>query len=299
LRFVIGIWLAATLAAAPAVAAHRCDVEHARYALRGAPGITAGFRGRDASGTPDWPVTTFFFVHSSRTDRTWWFLPWPAGSAGIPHLASTTDVEKPGWTPPDPDGGPRPLGDLDFYSFRRDYTVDDRLPTAGGEAPPHIFVPQLGDALRHPPDPDGREDLPIAFFDLVDDCGPTAPPRAEVSKPAQVVVYSNVGVSPETLDRGGFELELRRDAAAPEVVFTTCAGGCYGGRTWPVRIEGRALSFTVTEDCCDGTAVIRYRGRFTGNDLVLTSPDRPGLRVTLKRVRHPVPNQTAELGRSR
>lgn len=155
-----------------AAAALSCDVEHARYEMRTAPGITASFRDVDsvraADGIDDWPAHLAFRLHMAKTGRTYWFLPWSGGTDDRQHLASTTDVEAPGWTPPNPDGGPRPLGDLDYLATDAHYNVIDDIPHRGGPAPAHILIPGLGDRLWHQsPIAEPRDAAPKQFFDLV------------------------------------------------------------------------------------------------------------------------------------
>lgn len=154
------------IALAAAVAALSCDVEHARYVLRTAPDITATFRDVD---TPiDWPSQLAFRLHFARTNRTYWFLPWPGGTDDLQNLASTTDVEAPNWQPPNPDDGPRPLGDFDYIATDAQYNVIDDIPHRGRPAPAHILIPGLGDALWHQsPMLDRRDGAPKQFFDLV------------------------------------------------------------------------------------------------------------------------------------
>lgn len=165
---------------AAAVAALSCPAEHARYALRTAPGITAEFRAvdnpRGADGIANWPSGLAFAIHLARTGRTYWFLPAPGGTNDAQYLVSTSAVTAPGWAPPDPDGRtPRPLGQLDYLATDARYTVIDAIPQRGGPAPAHILVPGLGSALWHQPrDLDPRDGAPKQFFDLV---GCSAHPR--------------------------------------------------------------------------------------------------------------------------
>ena len=116
-------------------------------------------------------------------------------------------------------------------------------------------------------------------------------------------VYSSFRISPETDDAGGMEVEVR-DGASPTVVVTACEGGCWGGKSWPAEISGRAISFTVIEEWFDAAGKVsdrpsvRYRGRFVPGALILESPDRPYMgRERLRRVRQPVPGQTAARAR--
>ena len=150
-----------------AVTAH-CPIERAHYSLRTAPAITASFRDV-APDAQDWPAHLAFGVTDAKSGRTFWFLPWPGGTDDLQNLASTKDVTAPGWRPPSPDDGPRPLGDLQLVITDAAYSVIDDIPRAGGVAPAHILVPELGDRLWH-----GvmngdfvRVVAPKQFFDLV------------------------------------------------------------------------------------------------------------------------------------
>lgn len=161
------------IALATAASGLSCSVEHAQYALRTAPGITARFQDVDTApsydGMDDWPSHLAFRIHIAKTHRTYWFLPWPGGTDDLQNLASTTDVTAPGWKPPNPDGGPRPLGDLAYIATDARYEVIDDIPRRGGIAPAHILLPRLGDALWHQSSPDAepRDGAPKQFFDLV------------------------------------------------------------------------------------------------------------------------------------
>ncbi len=140
--------------------------------MRTAPSITASFRNvntaKAASGWDDWPSHLAFRVHMGKTNRTYWFLPWPGGADDLQHLASTTDVDAPDWKPPNPDGGPRPLGDFDYIATDAQYNVIDSIPHRGDTAPAHILIPRLGDALWHQvAELNPRDGAPKQFFDLV------------------------------------------------------------------------------------------------------------------------------------
>lgn len=115
-------------------------------------------------------------------------------------------------------------------------------------------------------------------------------------------VYSNVSYSDETGDAGGFEVALDADGGTnPTVVFTICEGGCYGGKRWPVAIDGNRIAFRVFHEWkrSDGSAWTEtedYEGVIVGDVLSLRSPQVPGIDPRLTRVRHPTPGQTARLG---
>lgn len=149
-----------------------CPVEHARYALRTTPTTVATFVKVETG--PEWPAGLAFRIDAGQSGRSYWFLPWNGGSDGAQHLASTTDIRAPNWTPPSPDGGPRPLGDLDYIATDASYGVLAAVPRRGQTAPAHILLPTLDDRLRHPLGGQARDSLPRQFFDLIDCHAPPA-----------------------------------------------------------------------------------------------------------------------------
>ncbi|MBB5866383.1 hypothetical protein [Xanthomonas sp. 3058] len=148
-----------------ALAVSGCAVENARYVLRDDAGVQAEFHAV-ASG-PQWPAQLAVRVHAARTGVNAWFLPWSGGSDGSQHLASTTDVTAPGWQPPDPDGGPRPLGDISYIGTDAGYRVLSEGPRLGTPAPAHFLLPDLREALWYRAGADQRQQVARQFFDLV------------------------------------------------------------------------------------------------------------------------------------
>lgn len=145
---------------------------------------------------------------------------------------------------------------------------------------------------------DGERRIPLTADNVrltpADRCAPTPAPSAMSG------VYSNVRYSDETGDAGGFEVQLDADQARPTVVFTICEGGCYGGDTWPVAINGNRIAFRVTHEWkrSDGSAWTEtedYEGTIDGDLLSLESPQVPGVDPRLVRVPHPTAGQTARL----
>lgn len=153
--------LALLLAAAASLS---CPVEQAHYVMRATPGVTADFRPIDSGA--DWPSGLAFRLHIGASGRSYWFLPWGGGSDGRQNLASTIDVDMPGWRPPSPDGGPRPVGDVAYIATDTTYHLIDRIPHRGDIAPAHILLPDLRDALWYRTPPDRRDSTPRQFFDL-------------------------------------------------------------------------------------------------------------------------------------
>ena len=138
-----------------------CPVDHARYVLRTAPDVTVGFQ--RAAASAEWPNGMALKVHFAKSGRSYWFLPWDGGTSDLQHLASTTDVAAPDWRPPSPDGGPRPIGDVDYIAMDASYRVIDAPPRPGDPAPAHLLFPNLGDATWHA----NYDRAPKQFFDLV------------------------------------------------------------------------------------------------------------------------------------
>jgi len=135
-----------------------CTVQNAQYVLRHAPEITANFRPVDSG--KNWPSKVAFEVHNHKLGETSWWLPWLGGTDNLQNLASTTDVTANGWQPPDPDGGPRPLGNREYLGMDAYYNVINDVPYLGKAAPVHILIPEAGSSHE-------RTFPEKQFFDLV------------------------------------------------------------------------------------------------------------------------------------
>lgn len=120
----------------------QCSVEDARYMLRHDPDVSAFFKGVDSG--PEWPSGLALAVHSKKSGRTSWWLPWNGGTDNLQNIASTTDVTAPDWRPPNPDGGPRPNGNRHFLGMDADYNIIDGVPRKGQHAPAHMLIPNAG-----------------------------------------------------------------------------------------------------------------------------------------------------------
>lgn len=142
-----------------------CTIEHAHYQLRTQPTVTADFL--DKNTGPDWPSNLVMRLRIGATGRTYWWLPWNGGTNGQQNLASTTDASAPRWRPPNPDGGPRPLGDVQFIATSAKYDLWDHVPVRGGPAPAHFLIPNLREALWYRTPSDARDGTVREFFDLV------------------------------------------------------------------------------------------------------------------------------------
>lgn len=125
-----------------AVSTAGCPTERAHYVLRGRPDITAYFQAVESG--KDWPSHLALAIRSSNTGRTTWWVPWQGGTDGRTNIASTTDVTRRDWRPPNPDGGPRPLGDRQFLTTDASYNVIEGVPQRGKAAPAHMLNPEAG-----------------------------------------------------------------------------------------------------------------------------------------------------------
>lgn len=152
------------LAALSLAATGTCRVEDARYALRKKPTVTAMFQPVESGRY--WPAEVALAIHFGDTGRTYWWLPWSGGTDDKQNVASTTDVTRPNWQPPSPDGGPRPLGNMEYIGTNARYDVIDHIPRRGGIAPAHMLFSSLGDTAWHWSTTQ-RDSAPKQFFDLV------------------------------------------------------------------------------------------------------------------------------------
>ena len=122
-----------------------------------------------------------------------------------------------------------------------------------------------------------------------------------VSAQTPTGVYSSVRVHPETGDVLGDEIEFRPGPKLTAVV-TICEGSCWGGKAWPVTINGNRITIPVLMQGLvdqDGRPVkdipVPLIGRFSRGALRIEARGEPLSRETLKRLSHPTPNQTARL----
>ncbi len=162
---VLGFFLAfGAPAMASADAPTGCKTATARYEMMGAPGFTAGFLPQ--AEHQGWQTDTAFFVRSAASGKSFWFL-FDRGSARYINMISTTDVTAPGWAPPSPDGGVRPLGEMHYLAADRALTFDPELPRQDAPAPTYVLLPDLAQTLWHGQRNGAKEEAPTAFFKLV------------------------------------------------------------------------------------------------------------------------------------
>lgn len=147
-----------------AASALQCPAEDAHYVLRHAPEVSAYFRKVDSG--PDWPSGLALAIHFEKSNHTFWWLPWNGMTDNRQNVASTTDVNAPDWRPPNPDGGPRPYGDMEYLGLDAKYDIINHLPARGKTAPAHMLLAHAGDAeFNHGAGnsvPDTKQ-----FFDIV------------------------------------------------------------------------------------------------------------------------------------
>jgi hypothetical protein len=147
-------------------AALGCPVERAHYALRHTPGVSLDVI--ETTASRDWPSGLAFVVRNRASGHALYFLPWNGGTDGRQNLAHTTDVTRPDFQLPSPDGGPGRLGDMEFVAMDEAYDVRDAVPVRGEGAPAHILIPDLSSS-------GWKEDSVVkAFFDF-ESCRPARP----------------------------------------------------------------------------------------------------------------------------
>lgn len=150
-----------------------CTTEYARYQLRGAPGVTAGFAKQryQVNYTSD----LFFWVKTDDGRRWWFSMNSPNGYGGVflsPDVDATkiTEADREAEPPPPPDD---PI-EFDFDSFDADYGHLDNPPQSNDPAPAHLFARGLGPLLWYNPVGAANGDktaksasIPIAMYDLI------------------------------------------------------------------------------------------------------------------------------------
>ena len=127
------------LFALAAASMSQCSVERAHYVLRHDPNVTAYFRKVDSGR--DWPSGLALAIHHKSSGKTFWWLPWVGGADGLQNVASTEDVTKKGWQPPNPDDGPRPYGDRQYLGADARYNIISDWLDRGTVAPAHMLFP--------------------------------------------------------------------------------------------------------------------------------------------------------------
>ena len=140
-------------------AASSCPIEHAHYALRGRPDVTADLLAiPKVDGLLTNVVLRLQFAKDG--DKVWGFF--DQGSARFLNLISTTDATRPGWHPDDRGG---PLGEMHIWFADAKYELNYNLPTPGSAAPQHMFLPDLEEWMWYRAEP--RRSVPTAYFDLI------------------------------------------------------------------------------------------------------------------------------------
>ncbi|ESQ81820.1 hypothetical protein AEAC466_19855 [Asticcacaulis sp. AC466] len=130
-------------AVALAVAA-TCPVEKAHYSLRHQRDVTLSVVQVERS--QDWPSGIALALHNRLPGHTTYFLPWNGGNDGRQNVAHTTDVTRPDFHLPSPDGGPGRLGDMEYIGADANYDLINHAPQKGDAAPAHILMSGLADS---------------------------------------------------------------------------------------------------------------------------------------------------------
>jgi hypothetical protein len=140
-----------------------CTVAHAHYHLSSQPAFKLSFV---SIGKRDGWISDLALELKTSTGPTYWFL-FDEGSARYINLISTTDVNLEGWEPPTDANGIRPLGEMHYFAWTRDYRFDESVPVSATLAPERIFLPDLTDAMWYRASP--RQGLSQGVF-VLDGC---------------------------------------------------------------------------------------------------------------------------------
>lgn len=112
-----------------------------------------------------------------------------------------------------------------------------------------------------------------------DAAGKTAPKPVEKAKPdaptpVEPGLYGNVGMSEETGDLGGIELEVSTDAAQPYVQMVLCEGWCNDVYTAPISWTEDGFTFSYQDRGIPKPVPMRVRRR--GKDVTITAEFESG-----------------------
>ena len=139
-------------------AAAACPVENAHYTLRHQDGVTLSFQ--PIASSRDWPSGVAMVIHVTRSGDTNYFLPWQGGTDDKENVTHTTDITRPDFQLPSPDGGPGRLGDMEYIATDAGYEIIDHTPMRGDPAPAHILLSGLSASSWH------QDAVAKAFFDF-------------------------------------------------------------------------------------------------------------------------------------
>lgn len=95
-------------------------------------------------------------------------------------------------------------------------------------------------------------------------------------------LYSNIDLSPETGDLGGFEIEIHADEVQPYVLFADCAGWCNSYYRVPLKLDRDGFEFSYAELTCSEAGSLqlaeprRMHARVSGEYLILVDREEPG-----------------------
>ena len=135
-----------------------CPVENAHYTLHHQHDVTLSFQ--PIAKSRDWPSGVAMAMHVTSSGDTIYFLPWQGGTDDRENVTHTTDITRPDFQLPSPDGGPGRLGDMEYIATDAGYEIINHIPVRGDPAPAHILLSGLGSTSW-------RQDTVVkAFFDF-------------------------------------------------------------------------------------------------------------------------------------
>lgn len=139
----IPLFLGGLFFCASSPAASVCPIEQARY------DYSAGQGGADFKVIKhvDGFASPLVFHLSLSGTKNLWFL-FDQGNARYVGLISIKDPSQSGWSPPNPDGGDRPIRDQKFFAWNDDLKIFGEIPVPGSPAPKFILVPDLPETLQ-------------------------------------------------------------------------------------------------------------------------------------------------------
>lgn len=168
----VALTLLAFFSVSLAPASAHCLAEGARYRLRGAPAVTAGFTRQRFQ--INYASKLFFWVRTTDGRRWWFSMNAPNGTGGV---FISPDVDATKITAADHEAKPQAVPEnpieSDFDVFDRDYNVIRNPPQVGDLAPAHLFARELGALLWYNPVGAANGDkaakassVPIGMFDF-------------------------------------------------------------------------------------------------------------------------------------
>jgi hypothetical protein len=130
----------------------------------------------------------------------------------------------------------------------------------------------------------------------------SAPINAASTKPSfPDGIYKGLKYVQESGDLLGMAVDIRH-IPQPIITVTTCEGGCYGGKSWPLTIKGQSIHFDVCDDVVDQSGrpakcnPIHYVGQFRSDGaLVVFMQGEPSIHHILRKEMHPKKDEVRKL----